>query len=487
LQVPLHIDAPMGYPFPVSIAGPLPRTSNPLIRIRDDLVAERRAVRRAPLPPGPKGWSPARDLRARREMLELLLENYERYGPVFTLRTFHLAGVWMIGPEANRFMLVTDRDKFIWREGMMGDLIPLIGDGLLTTDGEYHDVARRIMMPAFHRDHVVAASGAMLEEIDRALAGWKPGAHLDLYDWTRHVAMRVAMRALFGLDPDATGGVDVAREFERGLSFHGVEFAAQVLRGPGTPFARVKRARTVLDRILGDEIARRRAGHAGEDILSMLLHATDEDGARLSDAQVRDQALTLLFAGHDTTTSTVAFLFYELARSREWRARVAEETDRVVGDGRPSGEQLFSELPLLDQVVDETLRLYPPAWVGPRRSAVDFEFGGHRIPAGVPVNYSSWASHRLPEVFPDPRAFRPERFAPEERANLPKGAYVPFGGGPRICIGMRFGQLEVKAIASRILSRFTLELEPGWQLRIRQMPTLSPRGGLPVVVRARED
>ena len=139
-------------------------------------------------------------------------------------------------------------------------------------------------------------------------------------------------------------------------------------------------------------------------------------------------------------------------------------------------------MPLLAQAVDETLRLYPPAWVGPRRSAVDFEFAGHRIPAGVPVNYSSWASHRLPEVFPDP-TIPPERFAPEERAKLPKGAYVPFGGGPRICIGMRFGQLEVNAIASGILCRFRLELEPGQEMRVRQTPTLWPRGGLPMRIR----
>jgi cytochrome P450 len=198
---------------------------------------------------------------------------------------------------------------------------------------------------------------------------------------------------------------------------------------------------------------------------------------------VRDQALTLLFAGHDTTTSTIAFLFYELARSPEWRERLEAEQAAI---GIPTGEQLFAELPLLDQAMDETLRLYPPAWVGPRRSAVDFEFAGYRVPAGVPVNYSSWASHRLPEVFPEPGAFRPERFAPEAKRKIPKGAYVPFGAGPRICIGMRFGQLEVKAIASRILSRFRLELEPGWELEIRQMPTLSPKGGLPVVVSARD-
>jgi cytochrome P450 len=134
--------------------------------------------------------------------------------------------------------------------------------------------------------------------------------------------------------------------------------------------------------------------------------------------------------------------------------------------------------------VDETLRLYPPAWIGPRRAAEDFEFGGYPVPAGLPVNYSSWASHRLPDVFPDPHSFRPERFAPAERAKLPKGAYVPFGGGPRICIGMRFGELEMRAIAATILRSFRLELEPGWQMRVRQMPTLSPRGGLPMRIRA---
>jgi cytochrome P450 len=469
----------------MAVASPAPRTSNPLRRIADDLVIERRATDRVPLPPGPKSWSPARDFRARRQMLGLILDAYERYGPVFTLRTFHLASVWLIGPEANRFMLVTDRDKFVWREGMMGDLIPLIGDGLLTTDGEYHDRARRIMMPAFHRDQVVAATEAMIEESDHAMEGWRPGDSVDLYDWTRHLAMRIAMRALFGLDPDATGGHDVAREFERGLSFHGEEFILQVLRGPGSPFERIKSARRILDRLLGDEIARRRAGDARDDVLTMLLHATDEDGSRLSDEQVRDQALTMLFAGHDTTTSTVAFLFYELARHPEWRERLAAELDEVTGGAPPTGAQLFDELPLLDQAVDETLRLYPPAWVGPRRAAVDFEFAGHRVPAGIPVNYSSWASHRLPEVFEDPDEFRPERFAPDERAKLPKGAYVPFGAGPRICIGMRFGQLEVKAIASRVLARFMLDLEPGWRLQVRQMPTLSPNGGLPVRVRPR--
>jgi cytochrome P450 len=465
------------------LRAPSALSTNPLVRIRDDLSVERRVTRRISLPPGSKLPSIARTERMRRDPLAVLLPAYEEHGPIFAIRIFHAINVFMLGPEANRFMLVTNREKFRWRDGSLGDLIPLIGDGLLTTDGEYHDRAREIMVPVFHRERIAAAAGVMTEEAVAALDGWRAGEAIDLYDWTRHVAMRVAMRALFGLDPDRAG-VDVAATFERGLSFYEREYFLQVVRGPGSPFARLRRVRRTLDGIILGEIARRRRdGEAGEDILGLLMEAKDDEGMRFTDEQVRDQVLTLLFAGHDTTTSTVAFLFYELARQPDWAERLAAERDSVVGDGDPDAAQLFGELPELGMAVDETLRLYPPAWIGPRRAAEDFEFGGYPVPAVLPVNYSSWASHRLPDVFDDPHSFKPERFAPEARAKLPKGAYVPFGGGPRICIGMRFGELEMRAIAAAILRRYRLELEPGWQLRIRQMPTLSPRGGLPMRIR----
>ncbi len=466
--------------MPLSVP-PAP-TTNPLARIREDLGAERRATRSGELPPGGKLPSISRTERMRRDPLSVLLAAYEEHGPVFAIRIFHAIHVFMLGPEANRFMLVTDRDKFRWRDGSLGDLIPLIGDGLLTTDGAYHDRAREIMLPVFHRERIAAAAHVMSEEAERALEGWRPGMGVDLYDWTRHVTMRVAMRALFGLDPDRAG-VDVAATFERGLSFYEREYWLQVLRGPGSPFSRLRRVRRTLDGIILGEIARRRReGDAGEDILGLLIEAEDAEGDRFTDEQVRDQILTLLFAGHDTTTSTVAFLFYELARQPEWAERLATERERVAGDDAPGAAQLLTEMPDLDLAVQETLRLYPPAWIGPRRSNTEFEFGGYRIPAELPVNYSSWASHRLPDVFPDPHAFKPERFAAEEKAKLPKGAYVPFGAGPRICIGMRFGELEIRAVAAAILRRFRLGLEPGREMRIRQMPTLSPRGGLPMRV-----
>ena len=451
----------------------------------DELRAERAAT--LPLPPGHRGFSLRRTRRFERDPVGALLEGYRDFGPVFTLRVLHAPVVFMIGPDANHFVTVSHAHLFRWRDGFMGDLIPLLGDGLLTTDGSYHRAARRIMLPAFHRERIAASLDTMASETDRALASWTPGRQLDLYSWTRHLALRIATRALFGLDPDRTESrLDPAEEFERALAFWGRDYLLQTLRGPRTPWARMVRARRRLDAVILREIAeRRRSGARGEDIMSLLLDARDEEGDPLPDTAVRDQVMTLLFAGHDTTTSTVSFLFYELGRNPDALARILDEQDRVLGGRAPAATDLTGGLPELEMAVDETLRLYPAAWIGPRRSVEDFEFAGVRVPGGVPVEYCSWASHHLPEVFPEPERFLPERFSAEAKERLPKGAYVPFGGGSRTCIGMRFGLLEVKTIATLALQRFGVELRSSEPIEIRQMPTLSPRNGLPVVVRER--
>jgi cytochrome P450 len=370
----------------------------------------------------------------------------------------------------------------------MGDLTPLLGDGLLTIDGEFHRRSRRIMLPAFHHRAIAAALGTMNAEIDRALEGWRDGARIDIYHWTRRLALRIAMRALFGFDPDAAGAqTDMARQFEQGLGFWARDYWLQVLRGPGSPFARMQEARRTLDAVIFGEIARRRrSGERGDDVLSLLLDASDEDGNTLTDRQIRDEVMTLLFAGHDTTTSTIGFMFYELARHPEIAAALRDEQTEVLGGARPDAAMLMGgQLKLLEMVQDETLRKYPPAWIGARKSRQTFEFAGRTVPGGAYVNYSSWVSHHLAHVYPEPEAFRPERFSAQARAALPKGAYVPFGAGSRICIGMRFGQLEVKAIATVLLARFEFSLEPGYELRVRQMPTIGPRHGVPLIVRRR--
>jgi cytochrome P450 len=246
-------------------------------------------------------------------------------------------------------------------------------------------------------------------------------------------------------------------------------------------------SKAVLDEIVYGEIRRRRrdGDREADDILGMLLWARDEDGSQLSDVEVRHQLMTLGFAGHDTATSTISFMLYELARHPAVLARIYEEQHRVLGGQPPTAAQLAAGLPELDMALDETLRLYPPAWIGPRRAVDEFEFAGHHVPARAYVAYSSWASHRLPHVFPDPEAFMPERFAAERKAALPKGAYVPFGAGSRTCIGMRFGQIEIKAVVTLLLQRFRPELLPGRTMRVRQMPTLGPKGGLGMILRER--
>ncbi len=472
----------------MALAGPPPLLDrSPLTAVLGDLREERAAS--VPFPPGDTRFSLSRTRRFANDPLPLMLDSYERFGPVFTLRLFHGNVVFMLGPAANHYITVSHAANFTWRESHFRDLIGLMGDGLLTIDGDFHRRSRLIMLPGFHRERIAASVEVMVGETNAALDQLAAGDRIDLYTWTRRLALRIAMRALFGLDPDGerARAVDAAGLFEQALSFFSSEYAFRMLRGPHTPWARLQQAARSLDQLIYAEISSRRAsGARGEDILSLLLDAHDEDGTTLTDLQIRDEVMTLMFAGHDTTTSTVAFMFHELAHHPEIVARLRAEQDSQLVDGLPTPSQLMSgELSELEMVFDETLRMYPPAWIGPRRSVEPFEFAGHSVPGRAFVNYSSWASHHLPDVFAEPDRFRPERFTPEAKAALGKGAYVPFGGGSRTCIGMRFGQLEIRTIATLLLSRFTLSEPEDFHLEIRQMPTISPKNGLPMIVQER--
>jgi cytochrome P450 len=468
---------PSGTATPV--AKPPEMSSSPVRRVAGDLAVEWRG--RGQYPPGPSGNTVTRTMKIARDPLPILLGAYEEYGPIFTLRLLHTQVVFLLGPEANHYVTVSHPQNFHWRESSFGDLIPLLGDGLLTIDDDYHDKARATMMPAFHREQVAASVEAMITEAEPALERLRGGGVVDVYEWMRGLAMRIAMRALLGLDPDEAGkGAAAAEHFERALSFYGIDFALRFLRGPGSPWRRMLASRKVLDEIVYGEIVQRRA-HPDPgrlDVLSLLLGVRDEDGEGFSDKEVRDQLMTLMFAGHDTSTSTLTFMMYELSKRPDVIAKLQEEEARVLGGDVPDIEKLEREMPYLDMVLDEVLRLYPPAWIGPRRAVREFEFNGRVVPEGAYVNYCSWASHRIPEFFPDPEAFVPERFGRERKAALPRGAYVPFGGGKRICIGKRFGQIEVKLVATMLLQRLRLDLLPGRTMTVRQMPTLSPRGGL---------
>ena len=451
-----------------------------------DLAREVRVRRRGRLPDGSHQVSVRNTVRTLGDPLGLILEHRRRYGDVFTIRHLYEPIVWVTGAPGVHQILVTDADAFSWREGRFRDLHPLLGDGLLNVDGAYHRELRRLMLPAFHRAQVAAVADSMVEEAGRAAdLRLTIGARVDMYEWTRELALRIAMSALLGLESGTGREAETADAFSRALHFYGVMPAWQMLRGPGSPYAKAQCGRRELDALIAAEVEQRRAsGAPGGGVLGMLLAATTEDGAPLPIAAVRDQAVTLLFAGHDTTTATVAFLLHELAKHPDALGAVKDELDAVLGDAPPTAADLTGErLPVLERTIKETLRRYPPAWVGPRRTTRDVEVGGQLIPAGIGVHYSSWVNHHLDEYFPDPLAFRPDRFLPEAERALPKGAYVPFGGGSRMCLGKRFGEVEIRAIAAVLLQRFHFEGDPSVALQILTTPTLGPAGGMWFTVR----
>jgi retinoid hydroxylase len=472
---------------PITAARPAPLEMRLVQRIAGDVRRERRVRRRAKLPPGNTAPSWANTRRIISDPLGLLLEHERRFGPVFTIRLLHEPIVWAVGAEVNHQILVTDFDAFSWREGRFADLWPLLGDGMLNIDGAYHRDFRMLMLPAFHRDYVAGVAATMIDEAIAAADALREGHVVEIYHWTRELALRIALRGLLGLD--GTGGREqpLAKAFEESLAIHGEPVLLQLLPVPGTPLARAIAARRRLDALVRAEIdERRRRGDPGRGVLGLLLSATDDAGSPLPADVVRDQAVTLLFAGHDTTTTTFTFLLHELGRTAPARRALEEELDQVLGGRDPTPADLDGQkLPVLERTLKETLRCYPAAWVGPRRTTRDVTLGGMPVPAEIGLQYSSWATHHLPQLYPDPFRFDPDRFLPEREAALPRGAYIPFGGGSRMCLGKRFGESELRALATVLLTRVRLDPLSAADPQIVTTPTLGPKGGLRFVVRLR--
>jgi cytochrome P450 len=471
----------------VAAPRPAPMEIGLVTRIAGDVRRERRIRRRSQLPPGSTAPSWTHTRRIISDPLSLLLEHERRFGPVFTLRLLHEPVVWAIGAEVNHQILVSEFDAFQWREGRFADLWPLLGDGLLNTDGAYHRNFRMLLLPAFHREYIASLTDTMIEEALAAAERLREGQVIELYHWVRELALRIALRGLLGME--VTGGREqtLAAAFEASLSIHGEPVLLQLLPAPGMPLARAIAARRTLDISVREEIEeRRRRGDPGKGVLGLLLSATDDEGRPLSASAVRDQAVTLLFAGHDTTTTTFTFLVHELSRNPRALDAVEQELDAALAGRDPDAAELDGQaLPVLERSLKETLRRYPAAWVGPRRTTRDVTLAGVQVPAEIGVHYSSWVTHHLPQLYPDPFRFDPDRFLPEREAALPRGAYVPFGGGSRMCLGKRFGEYELRALAAVLLSRVRLERLSGEQPRVVTTPTLGPKGGLRFIVRAR--
>ena len=410
---------------------------------------------------------------------------YRDYGPVvdFGFR-FPIRVVCLFGPEANQHLLADNAANFTWNEAFR--LLEVV-DGrtaLVLSDGDDHRRRRRLVQPAFGIKRVEAHLSLVVTEVDRVLDGWRAGRQLEAHAELRTAIRRIVVRALVG---QRLGDLadKIGEQLEPALRY--------VRRTPLTRFdvdlrwngyGRAKAAARAVDQLILAEVTRRRA--EGVDLVvdpdtlsALLVDAADthSDEMALDEVELCDQIRSLIAAGYDTTSSAAAWLVHALGTNPPALIALRNQVADTIGDRPPTIDDLRA-MPLVDGVVRETLRLWPPAYVGGRRAIDDFELLGHAIPGGSTVLYSPYVTHRLPEIWGDPHRFRPERWAHGEPVPY---SYVPFGGGYRKCIGFALATLELHVLAVRLAQRVS------WQLhrptaRPAGLATFAPKGGVSLTI-----
>jgi len=426
--------------------------------------------------PNPNGQTSLRALRrmiAQRSVLGALEVFAADLGPIFRLSLPGFNAIMLNGAEAARFVLVSGRQDFRWR--MEGDPVTaLLRHGVLVEDGDSHDRLRHAMNPALHRQMLQTYLTAMARGTDAVVARWSESQPIDMLVEMRRAALLILLETLYK--------VDFAPELDRlwqavlkTLAYisPGLWMFSSRLPRPGYA-AGLRQMDDYLYRII--RLRRQHIGQA-DDLLGLLI----SDPA-MDDGLIRDQLLTMLIAGHDTSTALLSWALYLLGQHPTILRQLQDEIIATCGQHPPTLEQLH-QLRLLDQIIDESLRLYPPIHLGSRRAAVDLTFNGHTIPAGTRVLYSIYLTHRTHPHWDDPHQFRPQRFAPDA-PKPPPYAFLPFGGGPRNCIGAAYAQIEAKVVLARILQQVDLTLLPR-PVHAHMGATLEPRPGVFMNIRRR--
>ena len=432
-------------------------------------------IGKPPIPKSEQGLAALRALWQERSVLAALSALHREMGDIFQIPLPGFNPVVMVGPEANRFVLVSGREKLLWRNEV-DPVVDLLHRGVLVIDGDSHDSIRKELNPSIHRRMVAGFVETMITSTDEVVEAWQQGQTVNMLDEMRKIALLILMRTVFGINfQDRIGSM--WDPILKNISY--ISPGLWVV-WPGVPRLGYRSARKKLDAYLFEVIQqRRRESINGDDLLSYLVFETG-----MPDELIRDQLLTLLIAGHDTSTASLAWTLYLLGKHPDWMRQVAEEVDTVSGSKAPTIEILKS-LPVLDRVSKEALRLYPPIHLGARVAAEDLEFNGYHIPAGQRVVYSIYLSHRHPAYWDAPDTFNPDRFLPEKVRERPHYVYLPFGGGLRNCIGFSFAQVELPLVLARIFQRTSLQLSPR-QVHRHMGATLEPRPGVFMKVEQRK-
>jgi cytochrome P450/ubiquinone/menaquinone biosynthesis C-methylase UbiE len=364
----------------------------------------------------------------------------------------------------------------------------VLGEGLLTSEGELHHRQRRLIQPAFQHRRVEAYADTMAELAEAEAASWRDGETLDIHPEMSGLTIRIVSKTLFStdLDGDAPEIVEALSRSIPILARMPLPFASVWERLPLRSSRRFAASLERLDRASRDIVDRRRDDpHAPDDLLKLLLDAQGNgNGAGIGERQVRDETVTLLLAGHETTANVLTWTWYLLSQHPDVEARLHAELDEVLGDRPPTFADL-SDLVFTGRVVSEALRLYPPVWAMGRRAIVDHEIDGYPIRTGAIVAVNQYVMHHDPRFFPDPFRFDPDRWSEEERRGRPKYAYFPFGGGPRLCLGESFAWIEARLVLAAFARRWRLRLAPGQRVEPAPGLTLRPKHGMRMVVERR--
>ncbi len=416
------------------------------------------------------------------DMLSGLSRVYDEHGPVVLQDLGVMKMINLFGPDANRFVLLDSDRIFSARRPWMRIMGRVFPNGLLLQDGQVHRHHRRIMHVPFKRPALKIYGERMNRMIDERLAEWGERAGSSesflAFPAYKELTLDVAASIFIGVDLGPA-----TRQMNRAFADMVAASMSRIrLPIPGLEFHRGLRGRAFMQEYLSDLIPKKRSGD-GLDMLTRLCHAETDEGERFSDTEILDHMIFLMMAAHDTTTSTLCSLTYELARHPEWQERVREE-----GRGLGSPELALDQMDSLENLtwaMKETLRRYPPLPVIPRVATESFRFGGYRVPKDAMVVVSPIHTHSMKEWWDEPQRFDPLRFSPGRAEDARHShSWVPFGGGPHMCLGLRFAELQVKVVMHQLLRRFRIHVPEGYEMPVQQAPISRPSDGLPIRLEA---
>ena len=410
------------------------------------------------------------------------------YGDIVFLRFLGVPMCLLNRPDCIESVLVTQHNNFEKSKDYRA-LRRVLGNGLLTSEGEFWRRQRKLVQPAFHQERIAAYTEVMVAYTERMLASWKDGQGLDVHEAMMRLTLDIVAKTLFDTDVSREAeDVGAALQFLMGKFMRQAAFAFLLPDSIPIPTTRrLRRAVGQLDKVIYEIIRRRRAsGAMSGDLLSVLLQAQDDEGLGMTDRQLHDEIMTLFLAGHETTANALSWTWLLLGQHPEVEEKLVEELRRVLG-GRAPTASVLPRLTYTEMVLREAMRLYPPVWVIGRRALAPFRMGNYELPAETNVVMSQLITHRDAKYFPEPERFDPDRWRPNDPRNLslPRFAYFPFGGGPRVCIGAGFSMMEAVLLLATIAQHFRLALVPGQTIEKLPSVTLRPKSGIHVILHRR--